>query len=113
MSPTTNGPSWACNPPASIIPLAAHRVANLFLKLIPWFVSLFAGAREQVCAQVVEQCHTHEQNDGDEPGLLAQHIGAFREWATADPLRGLENDLPAIEDGNGQQVEEPQRQRQQ
>src|SRR5688572_9373409 len=102
MSPTTKGPSWACSAPASMIPLAAQKVANLFVKLIPWFVSLFAGAREQVRAQVVEQCHTHEQHDGDEARLLSEDVHAFGQRFSADPLRGLEHDLPAVEYRYGQ-----------
>src|SRR3569833_494905 len=65
----------------------------------------------ELARDVVEKRHAHQENEQGYADLLAEDLRPLRKRTALEPLDGLKDDLPAVENGNGQHVQEPQRQR--
>src|SRR4029077_16285981 len=60
---------------------------------------------------VVEEGHTHQQDEQRDAHLLTEGLRPIRSRAALEPLGQLKHDLSAVEDRDGQQIQEAERQR--
>src|SRR6185437_12127697 len=59
---------------------------------------------------IVEKRHTHQKDEQRYADLLAEGLGPLGQRAAFQPLDGLKQDLPAVENRNGQHIQKSQRQ---
>ena len=71
------------------------------------------GRSTELACDVVEQCDTHQQDEQRNTDLLSERLRPLGQRAALQPLDELKDDLPAVENRDGQQVEKSQRQRNQ
>jgi hypothetical protein len=62
----------------------------------------------ELARDVVEKRDTHQEDEKRDANLLAEDLCPFGQRAAFQPFHQLKDDLPAIQNGNGQQVENPQ-----
>src|SRR3954462_3100941 len=65
----------------------------------------------ELARDVVEQCDAHQQDEQRNTNLLSERLCPLRKRASFQPFNELKDDLPTVEDRDGQQVEEAERQR--
>src|SRR3984893_17973420 len=70
-----------------------------------------AAPSAELARNIVVERDTHQDDEQGDANLLSHSLGPLRQTAALQPLHQLEDDLSAIQDRNRQQVEEPQRER--
>src|SRR5512145_1896920 len=99
MSPTVNSPFADCASTAGTVSRAGSAAST--------FKRMAGGSAEQARQVVVEgEAHQHEQQH--QTDLLSDGLCALGQRTALGELRELEDDLPSIENRNGQQIQDEQ-----